>query len=58
MDNKIVEIGILIVGNNFKLSCGNSVGLLHSVPCPCGNPSHWLLKIEELKEAPPNNNGL
>lgn len=21
----------------------------HSVPCPCGNPKHWLIKYEEDK---------
>jgi len=20
----------------------------HSVPCPCGNPKHWLIKYEEI----------
>jgi hypothetical protein len=20
----------------------------HSVPCPCGNPNHWLIKYEEV----------
>ena len=30
----------------WQLPCGHSLNDLKDVPCPCGDPKHWLVKID------------
>jgi len=43
------EIGIhIVIKDAITLSCGAKVRWfdLKDIKCPCGNPNHWLLKVE------------
>lgn len=46
------HIGLLMKGidEQWKLPCGHSMWELGDIPCPCGNPNHWLVKREEKVE--------
>jgi len=47
------EIAVLLIAiNKITLSCGNTFDMrdyigkpLVNVPCPCGNPNHWFIKV-------------
>ena len=49
VDPTTLVVLYLGAGDHFKLPCGFGLSDVNSIPCPCGNKDHWLIKNESKK---------